>query len=684
MNLLTIKFPKKKIIIKNSSWLALLISVLLCLITVLDKIFFYGAINFYIHTPVIYSLIFFLHFALIKDEWENIRILFKELQRKLTKGRIVKIFLIFLPLLLVVLLKNKLNEIILNQNILSLEYDYLLTIIKIKFFAKTFILFLGSILTALFANYLNKSVITVQQKAKSKRTTLIVTILLIALFLIVKAFFIFNYDGNFQDDWYHIIAGQNFFQDGTFIKVNQYFGEAGYQRGAYMTVLTNFFMHLFGREIDIAQLAPAFIGLINFSLFLIITRKVLKNNISIILFSFLYTFNPYVIFNHLFIRMYVFYELFFLLIVFLSIYLYRNLLAKKYTKIVLTFLSLLFLNLFIWKYTDDRSTILFPIYSLIGILIALYKATNLKEIFSKIWQYANRNKKIMIPTFLILFLSVLFLLAELSLFTKFLSLITEGTNDGSNRASLIRLICYSFAPLVMYVFLSFVTIKRHSPSKQIFIFFAFVSLILHIALPESYQVIRGFNYTWGVLLIAAVIMIEELIKQALVIKKRSLFLSFIFILLSFSLLLPTIKSYHNSFLSLGPSIMGEVAYYEFDRTFSYLQREHSKDTIISITYNVVPDMHYNLPSKYVFNANGNINNFYFPEEITVLYTLKELQSLAEEENVCLLLRDYTFGVLAGFDVGTYIINNYSTKKVYAGYILWCERTPENKLPELPY
>ncbi|MGI6423147.1 MAG: hypothetical protein ACOX0X_00810 [Candidatus Dojkabacteria bacterium] len=684
MNVLTTEFSKNKIIIKKSSKIAFIISVLLCLITVIDKISLYGAINFYIHTPVIYTLIFFLHLAVVKDEWKNIQILFKELQKKITKEDTIKIFLILFPFLLVVLLKNKLNEIIINQNILSLEYDYLLIIIKIKFFAKTFVLFVGSILTALFANYLNYSITTNKQKEKSKKKTLILFILLIALFLFVKAFFIFNYDGNYQDDWYHIVAGQNFFQDGTFTKVNQYFGEDGYQRGAYMTILTNFFMFLFGRSVDIAQLAPAFIGLINFILLLTIAREVFKNNISIILFSFLYIFNPYVIFNHLFIRMYVFYELFFLLIIFLSTSLYRSLLAKKNTKIVLVFSALLLLNFFIWKYTEDRSTILFPVYSTIGIFLAFYKAINLKNFFSKISQYINKNKKVMIPILLLLFVSILLLLTELSLFTELLWLITQGTNDGSNRASLIKLICYRFAPLMMYVFLSFVTIKKHSVSKQIFIIFAFVSLVLHIALPESYQVIRGFNYTWGVLLIATVIMIEELIKQAVTLKKSLLLLPLIFTFLLSSLLIPTIKSYHKTFLSTGPSILGEVAYYEFDKTFSYLQKEHSKDTIISITYNVVPDMYYGLPSKYVFNANGKISNYYFPEEITILNTLDEVESLARKENVCFLLRDYTFGVLAGFDVGTYIINNYSIEKIYEGYSIWCERTLENKLPKSLY
>jgi len=681
MNNSLIGFSKNKIILKQSSKMAIFVSIILCLITVFDKIVLKGAINFYIHTPVTYIIIFFLQFFVVRDEWENIKHLYKIIQKQFLKKNLFKLVVILLPFFLAILFKNKLNEYLLNQNIFGLEYQHLQFIMQLKFYAKTVVLYGGSLLTALLANYLNFNQIKVKRNHSDKKQFVLIAVVLTILFLAVKAFFIFYYSGNFQDDWHHIVAGQNFFQDGTFLKINQYFGDEGYQRGAYMTILTNLFMYLFGRDVDIAQLAPAFIGLINFVLLILIARKVLKSNISIILLSLLYVFNPFVIFNHLFIRMYVFYELFFLLIILFCIYLYRNLLVKEHLQVGLCLLSLALLNAFIWKYTGDKSSILFPIYSLIGVFIATHKSNFLKPIVQKILSLIQKHRWVFIFIAAIVIPLAIFFFTKFSIWNVFVEITTSNTNAGSNRASLIRLICYTFAPLVMYVFLSFTGIGKHSVSKQILISFAFLSLVTHIALPETYQVIRGFNYTWGVLLIVAVMLREEFMTFMTLIIRNKVILCIAYTVFALLLLIPTIKSYSNYFFSVGPSIVGEVAYYEFDVTFKYLSENKSKKLYIGSSYNAIPDIYYNLPVKYYLDLDKTLaESSYFPEEIKLISSIQEVHNLSLEEDVCVVLRDYSPGLLVQGDFMTYLVNNYSLNKVTNGWRIWCERSNQTKLP----
>lgn len=657
---------------KKTSKIVFSLSILLWLTTIVDKIFLKGFVNYYLHTPVSYIIIFFLLLWFVRQEWENIQKAYINFKNSLERKDILKILIVIVPLILVILLKNKLNEYLIHQNILGVGYSWIKILLTLQFLAKSIILYLGALITSVLATILFNNSRKEKTDVKTNNNHIPISLVLILLFVIVKAYFIFKYQGNYQDDWYHIVAGTDFFKNGTFLSINQYFDGTGYIRGAYMSILTNFFMLIFGRSVNIAQLAPAFVGLINFIILLFLAKKALKKNIYILLFGLLYISNPFVILNQLYVRFYVFYELFFLLIILLLLALHTNLQTRSKIKAILILLALVILNILIWIYTGDKSAIIFPIYSVLGIAFCILDFPHVKIFLKRNFNQLLKNKWIFIPIALLL-VSLFILFMKNSGLNLFLGIFKSSTSGGSNRNSLIHLICYTFAPLVLFTFLGFTQVSKKSISPKIIVLSAFLGLLIHLALPGTYQVIRGFGYLWGVLYLASFVFIEELIPYMKGLFKNKWIvvsiLAFIFMLLSYS----NFKSYSNDFISNGPNIVGEVAYYQFDATFKYIQTDLKNKILVESSYNVIPDMFYNEVPSYVLNLNHTLDNAYFPTQVKELTSIGQLQEVDAQNNVCVVMRDFSYDALVDQEFMTYLVNHYILVKDTIGYRIWCER-----------
>lgn len=660
--------------LQKTSKMAILLSLVLWLITILDKTISNGLINFYIHTPVTYIVIFFLQFTAISQEWNLILRLYQHIKDNFKWKIALKFLWIFIPLGLAILFKNKINEYLFNQNVFGLEYSLLQQLMVLKFLTKSTILLFGSFFVALLCTFfLNTSSKEPSEDKKSKDYFLPILFIFTALFIAVKLYFIFAYSGNYQDDWYHIVTGLNLFQDGTLLKVNQYFEGTGYLRGLYMTALTNFFIFEFGKSVNIAQLAPAFIGVIDFLLLLLLSRKIFKKNIYIITFAILYITNPFIIFNHLFIRFYVFYELFFILILYLLISLYKSLKKHNKKKFLRIGVSLVVLNVFVWIFTGDRSTILFPFYTVAGIFFCIIKQSYIFSYLRKVLKKVFRSKWIM---YLIVLISITILTG---IFFKWgIPIIGDifitQTNAGSNRNSLIQTICYTYAPLVLLTIVGFTQLRKYkSSTTELILFLSGIGLIIHITMPYSYQVLRGFGYLWGPLYLSALFCLQDFISVKLFTKHKRLTSIAMFLTFSSAMFFSNWNSYNNSYVTIGPHIVGEVAYYEFDDTFKYININLKDKTIVESSYNVVPDMFYGLSVKYVLNLNQTLDSAYFPEEIKQIKTVEDFEQLDKNSDVCLLLREFSYRDLLDKEFTTYMINHFSIEKIFRGYAIWCER-----------
>lgn len=657
---------------KKSTKIAILLSLIFWLVTIVDKTILKGAINLYIHTPIWYIGVFFLQFAAIKQDWDIIKRLWKYIKENIQWKSILKLLLIFVPIVLAVLLKSKINEYLFNQNILGLQYALLQPLMVLKFLAKSLILFGGSFGVAIFSVFFLKLPRKDLKTENSKDHFLPILFILIAIFIAIKLYFILAYSGNYQDDWYHIVAGLNFFKDGSFDKVNQYFAGTGYQRGAYMTILTNFFMLIFGRSVDIAQLAPAFIGLVSFTTLLVLAKKVLTKNLYIIIFAVLYMTNPFLIFNHLFIRFYVFYELFFLLIILLLVALHSYLVKKAKLRSCITLVALIVLNILIWTYTVDKSAVIFAIYSLLGVVFCVLKLSHARDYLKRKLSLLLKNKFILfilLPTVLIV---TIFIFKD-SAIHLLKGIFLSSTNGGSNRNSLIRVICYTYAPLVLFTFLSFTQIAKKKAITQIILMLGFAGLVFHIAMPETYQVIRGFAYLWGILYLCSMIFIKDIIEHFnIASKKRFLYLGLL-IVLPGSILLANVTSISKSFLTTGPNIQGEVAYYEFEEALTFAQTDLKGKTFVESTYNVIPETFYDRVPSYVLDLDHSLDKAYFPPSIKHVFSIDELKEIENKDDVCIIIRDFSFNNLVGREFMTYLINHYALIKTTVGYEIYCER-----------
>lgn len=162
-------------------------------------------------------------------------------------------------------------------------------------------------------------------------------VVIAAAFIAIKIGMILTYNGSYLDEYYHLLSGVEIFKQGHLATFTT---DGAYLRGFFTSLLTGLFLRVFGQSILIAKIVPAMLGILNFILLYLISKKVLPNRKYILLLLSIYTLNPWVIFNHFYIRFYVFYEFFLLS----SILLFFKLIdAIKNKKRVLGYLSLIFL-----------------------------------------------------------------------------------------------------------------------------------------------------------------------------------------------------------------------------------------------------------------------------------------------------------------------------------------------------
>lgn len=198
------------------------------------------------------------------------------------------------------------------------------------------------------------------------------------LFIGVQIFMLVRFRGCFAfDEFFHIYS------------INDKADGVIYNRALYINWLERIFVYLFGWNDIVVKCVPVLAGMISFFCLSILSVKLYKRPITIILFLISIIFQPLVLCNHFYIRMYIFIELVLSLSIFVLYYVKKG--NFKYRNWL--FAIVILLNLGYVKYTNDFSRYMMALLLCVYICYFLTPPNILEKFFSLF-----RKKKVLFST----------------------------------------------------------------------------------------------------------------------------------------------------------------------------------------------------------------------------------------------------------------------------------------------
>lgn len=502
-------------------------------------------------------------------------------------------------------------------------------------------------------------------------------LLLLLLFFIIKIFFILKYPGNFPDEWFHIVSGLSFIDTSHFARITNAF-TGPYLRGSYVSLFSAFLFTLFGKSLFVAKLVPAIMGVFNFFILYLISKKLSLNKILTLLLLLVYSLNPWIIFNHFYIRMYVFYEFFNLLLIYLSFILLDLLKRNKSSKdraiwlVVFLIVLLNFVNYFL-SYDFGKYVLLFSSFLIFG-YIFIFK---LNRLFPSLkLSKLNRTLILIISSILA---SIVFRVDE-----KINSLLFSATTTSADSLGFFTFFISlnSLFTILALVSLSYIFFKSDKFKIIGLIFFSLFSI--HILSGKGLEIIRGILYFIPLYLLFAFLSLERIFTLL----KRNFLKVFIFLILFLGILISISNNYPSDFLNIGPNIPGEVSYYEFSKTYEFMEEKIDEGyKIINLDYTLVPDKFFNVTTLFKVDFSGRLSrdifNYYHEasgelRDISVetpIITTKEkfYDVLESEEKICFIFRKYSATHFLDEDTTEFINFNYELEAEFKGFKIYCNQ-----------
>lgn len=585
---------------------------------------------------------------------------FKKISLRL--GWAVKI--LFALLFFSLLFRGTINHIVIN--LVDSYYPIMVFYMHIKMIIKLILLgisllTLPSVLKWISNKHPKEQIQSTSSIVNHKHYYFVGLMLLFLFFLLIRLYFIFMYQGNYPDDWYHIISGLFYADNGKLPVINQYFGDSGYLRGLYVSLSVSLFSKIVGREIDLLQLVPLFVGAINFLSFYRLLKRVVYEPLVRYAVLFIYCILPFTIFNHIYIRMYVFYEMFILMNLNLLANLLEALQRRRNIKATKNLFALILINILVYlSSSDTASLIVYAVTGLYALYICIFELgkgalsgfnNRFLDLFSKL-DLKGKSLYLLLPIIpLILYLTL-----------------NSGidTNPGGIGNGFSTYLSENFLLLTPVLVLSMSWIdKEKNYLNRIFTICGILMLFLIYILPSEINLIRGLVVLTPLLLLPVGVGIEKL--SSIIPKFKEL--SIVLVLLMVTVL--TLKSYPSTFLSIGPNIPGEVAYNEYSKVFDYAMKEKSDYEYIHSVYNVIPQIYWNLDRGYVINIDNIVEGRYFPKGIKYINSVEEFKEITKKGNVCIVLMNYSKQVLLNEETVDYIEEEYVLELEASGISLIC-------------
>ena len=491
-------------------------------------------------------------------------------------------------------------------------------------------------------------------------------IIIAIIFIAIKIAMPIIYHTTFMDENIHIFTGMNLFNNGGFSKI---FPEI-YTKGIYVTFLASLFISIFGKSLFIIKLTPILLGIVNFFLLYLISKKVLNKKRDILLILILYTFIPWFIFNHFYLRMYVFYEFFMLILTLLFLLIIDNIKNNKgiFFYSLITFVSIL--SLYISGDESGKYMILF--YSFLFLSYIYFFQIQKIHIKNKLYVSFNKNYILKIILFLIILFLLLVYFKGSSLVEYFIFgevTYTSGVNFKYNNLFFNENIFFTILFLCSFTFLFF---KGFKESNKILIIATLIIFLIHYNSSLDLQMTRVIIYFLPLFYLVSIISLSKLFYI-----KNSKIIVVIIILL---LMLNIYANYPKDFIK-EPYIPSEVR--GIPNKIYYDTMDLCKDHIIITSSIPWWEKFYNLNIQYYLNTwysydkinitNEEMSFVYFDQiekrfkdrytNIPLIINVEELQRIISEGNFCYI----SGGVPSNWvnsETQKFISDNFKLEKTY--------------------
>lgn len=568
--------------------------------------------NLFIGKTNISSILYFgIIFSFI-----SIFIWYKDLERTNLYRRYIDIIcsVLFISSLLTITIQNFIFQFIKINYLNSTEA---LTLVQIIFIFTGFIVFYNNNNNNPTTNNPTNSKVAkktifehVLSLIKSNKTIyFLLLIISICIFITIKLYMVFTYNGSFSDEYYHITSGLEFIHTGHFAEI--YTGER-YTRESYFSVLVGLSLIIFGKTLFAAKLVPLFIGIVNLFLLIYIASKLFIQKYSVILLILSYSFFPWVIFDHFYVRFYVFLEFIILLITALFIKYIQNK-QRKYLYIIFL-INILFLIFY-----RGASSNLINAFSF-SLLFSNIIFMHIKEVYQKIFLFKKFLYYGIFLIFCTLYLSSNFILNS---FNELFYGQLKYANSDLNYYKFFFSLNFILTALVFFS-LSHIFRSKNAILKSLFLAFVGLATLHFFSNPDS-QTIRAIFYLMPLYLLFSIYF------STFVFSIKNEIFGFKYIISALLLLNVTItvlKNYPPNFFSF-PYIHTEIMYYD-SSIYPVVNEKCALGTIITANR---PDIleFYNLHSSYYLNTQYNIEDwvendpeskysFYNEETKTFYYT----------------------------------------------------------------
>jgi len=504
-------------------------------------------------------------------------------------------------------------------------------------------------------------------------------ILILGLYLFVQ-FSMFQYSGNYPDEYRHMLVGQSLLETGKFPVLNNSYGNQGYLYGIPLSYLVAFLFSIFGVSLFVAKLVPIFLGFITLILLNAIAKEIISNKIIRYILLLLFIFNSWLIFNHFYIRHYVFLEFSLIFLIYSMVKFNKNI-SNKSWKNWIYLCGIILINFINYFLMYDQTKYIIPFATFFGaVYLFLFESQNininqkhLKKLF-----HLNFLKKIFV-IIVICVIILLFFSTFLNLNSLINSLLGGETNNPITHLDFNNLFFENYLFFTIYFLIGlFITFMTKGKSRLIY-FMVLPLFILHYISNEYIQIMRVMVYLLPIYFLLVCAGLKSIIKNFYKNKFIVIFILLLFIISSTSILLQDKNIIFNNGY---PQIPGEINYQEYKPTLDYINNNLSNYILITADYENLAGLFFNTNISYNIDFKNTLQNNYayyrdskdvlreYFTNISVIEKPKDFEDIISNYHVCILLRPLSIDFLRILDLQN-IKNDFKKEKSFITFEIYC-------------
>jgi hypothetical protein len=502
-------------------------------------------------------------------------------------------------------------------------------------------------------------------------------ILIIAIYFYVQ-FSMFQYPGNYPDEYHHIITAKSLLETGNYPILNDING-GYYTRGAPLSYLVAFSFSLFGMNLFTAKIVPIFLGLINLLFLYEISKKIILDNKIRYVLLLTFILSSWLIFNHFYIRHYVFLEFMLLFMAFLMCKLY-DAISNKNPNILLYIFTIILANIFHYMLMDDITAYIIPIATAFGFIYLFVFSTHKIEIKqNKLKKLFNTSIEMKL-VFLVLFFSTIVLVISnfINIPSLINSLLFGQTNTGPDHFNFNSFFFGIYLYFTIFFVIGVITNIMSKHTNKIILSLVTPLLLLHYISSESNQIMRLMVYLLPLFYLFTFYGLEKVINTFQ--SKKIATILFIFFIITTAGIL---QDDNDRIFEEGyPQIPGEIGYHEYKPMYDYLKNNCSEYVIINTEYNIQRERFFGVNTDYKLDFKNVVDNHYthyydknaeiyrqIYTDTPVIKNKGNYKSIISNEKVCIVLSGHANHFLEKSDID-YIKKNFTKKKEFVGFTIY--------------